>query len=369
MDNNNLDNQNPQPQQPEQDNESMLDKVLQNNPFVKLGEAKYENVQTQSVVKSTREEADEQLAAINAQNAEILRQQKLAEEAAKAKRTGAYIAVGIFFAAILIVGGWLIVNAIIASQKTFSPDELAGPEEEAKYGRVEGYKCTSEKCEKMADIDTDNIIVRDGSKFYLFKKSDKSKSLTSIASKEYHAITVFKWGDDNLAILDPESGQSALYNVTSNRQLTEFAYDDFYTDISADTYKEMTWVAGQYIVARNGSSQRLIELSTGTEKLRSNKKVFVHDKFYFGYENDGTIHVYENTPTQFVIVKSDESAFTKSNYLIVMKANGSYAVYDSTGVKPKSTIDLQKAINAIKTKDRLNTLLNDKSYYHIPANN
>ena len=37
MDNNNLDNQNPQPQQPEQDNVSMLDKVIQNNPFVKLG--------------------------------------------------------------------------------------------------------------------------------------------------------------------------------------------------------------------------------------------------------------------------------------------------------------------------------------------
>ena len=368
MDNNNLDDQNPQPQQPEQDNVSMLDKVIQNNPFVKLGEAKYENVQTQSVVVSTREEADAQLAAINAQNAEILRQQKLAEEAAKAKRTGVYIAIGIFFAAILIVGGWLIVNAIIASQKTVTPEDLAGPEEEAKYGRVEGYKCTNEKCEKATDIDSDNIIVRDGSKFYIFNKTDKKKTLTSIASKEYHAITIFKWGNDNLAILDPESGQSALYNVTSNRQLTEFSYDEFYTDINTDIYKDMAWVAGQYIIARNGTSQRLINVSLGTEMIRANKKVFVHDKFFFGYETDGTIHVYNSTPTQFVIVKADEYAFTKSGYLLVVRDNGSVVIYDSTGAKPK-TNDFTKAINAMKSKERLNTLLNDKSFFHIPANN
>lgn len=368
MDDNNLNNQNPQPQQPEQDNESMLDKVLQNNPFVKLGEAKYENVQTQSVVKSTREEADEQLAAINAQNAEILRQQKLAEEAAKAKRTGIYIAIGIFFAAIFIVGGWLIINAVIASQKTVAPEELAGQGEEAKYGRVEGYKCTNEKCEKAADVDTDSIIIRDGSKHYIFKKSDKSKTLTSIESKEYHAITVFKWGNDYLAILDPESGQSALYNVTANRQLTDFSYDEFYTDITADTYKDMTWVAGSYIVARNGTSQRLIEQSTGSEKLRANKKVFVYDKYYFGYETDGTIHVYESTPTQFYILKTNENAFVKNSYLIVINDKNSTTIYEPTGTKAKVN-DFTKTINAIKIKDRLNTFLNDKSYYHIPANN
>lgn len=368
MDNNNLDNQNPQPQQPEQDNVSMLDKVIQNNPFVKLGESKYENVQTQSVVISTREEADAQLAAINAQNAEILRQQKLAEEAAKAKRTGIYIVIGIFFAVIFIVGGWLIVNAIIASQKTVAPEELAGPEEEAKYGRVEGYKCTNAKCEKATDIDENNIIVRDGNKFYIFNKTDKKKTLTSIASKDYHAITIFKWGNNNLAILDPESGQSALYDVTSNRQLTEFAYDEFYTDITADAYKDMTWVAGQYIVARNGSSQRLINVTLGTEVIRANKKVFVYDKFYFDYETDGTIHAYETTPKQFVIIKADEYAFVKNSYLVILKANGSTTIYDATGAKAK-TNDFVKTINAIRSKERVNTLLKDKSFFHIPANN
>lgn len=368
MDNNNLDNQNPQPQQPEQDDVSMLDKVMQNNPFVKMGQAKYENVQTQSVVMSTREEADQQLAAINAQNAEILRQQKLAEEAAKAKRTGIYIAIGIFFAAIFVVGGWLIVNAIIASQKTVAPDEIAAPEEEAKYGRVEGYKCTNAKCDKATDIDDNSIIVRDGNKYFMYDKANKKSTLTSIANKDYHAITIFKWGGSTYAILDPESGQSALYNITSNRQITEFTYDEFYTDIASDTYKDMTNIANSYIIARNGSSQRLIDLSTGSEKVRANKKVFVNDQYFFGYETDGTIHVYNSSFTQFLIIKPDETAFVKNSYLIVMKNTGSFYMYETTGEKAK-TNDFTKTLNAIKAKDRLNTLLKDKSFFRIPANN
>lgn len=367
MDDNNLDQQN-QPQQNEQDNTSMLDKVIQNNPFVKMGQSRYENVQTQSVVKSTREEADEQLAAINAQNAEYMRQQKLAEEAAKAKRTGIYVAIGVFFGAIFIVGGWLIVNAIIASQKTVSPDEIVANNDDTKYGRIEGYKCTSEKCEKAADIDKDTILVRDGSKHYIYNKTSKEKTLTAIESKDYHAITIFKWGNDNLAVLDPESGQSALYNVTANRQITDYSYDEFYIDINSDTYKEMTWIANNYIIARNGSSQRLIDVSSGTEKVRANKKVFVYDKYFFDYETDGTIHVYDSTPKQFLVVKADESIFVKNSYLVIINEKGSTSIYDSTGAKAKSS-DFTKAVNAIKVNVRLRTLLNDKSYYHIPANN
>lgn len=367
MDDNNLDQQN-QPQQNGQDNTPMIDKIMQNNPFVKMGGAKYENVQTQSVVMSTREEADQQLAAINAQQAEIARQQKLAEDAAKAKRTGIYIVIGIFFAAIFVVGGWLAINAVIASRRTVAPDEIVKEEGDTKYDRVEGYKCTSAKCEKTADIDSDTILVRDGGKFYLFAKTEKKKTLTSISDKDYHAITVFKWGNDNLAILDPESGQSALYSISQNRQITDYSYDEFYTDISGDTYKEMTWVAGSYIVARNGSSQRLIDVATGAEKVRANKKVYVHDKFFFTYENDGTIHVYDSTPKQFVIVKADERAFTKSGYLVVVNDKGSTNIYDSTGARAK-TDDFTKAVNAIKSKDRLNTLIRDSSFYNIPVNN
>mgnify|MGYP006958233231 CR=1 FL=1 len=96
MDNGNVDPSDGQ----QKDTTPILDKVLQNNPFIKMGEGSIENIKTQSMVQSTREEADERLAAIDAYNQDVLRRQKLAEDAAKAKRTGIYIALGIFFAGI-----------------------------------------------------------------------------------------------------------------------------------------------------------------------------------------------------------------------------------------------------------------------------
>ena len=380
MDNNNLNNQN-QPQQnlPQQDmppqNEpqndvSMIDKFKQNNPFVQFGQAQYENVQTQSVVKSTREEADEQLAAINAQNAEYLRQQKMAEEAAKAKRTGIYIAIFAFFAVIVGVAAWLIISAFIAGQKTYNPDELPPEEEEAKYGKVEGYKCTSEQCEKFTDINKDLILIRDAKKFYVFNKTDKTKTLTTIPTDEYHAITPFKWGDNYLAILDPESSQSALYNITANRQITEFSYDEFFTNVSDALYKDMTWVENKcsYIVARSGSSKRLIDLSSGAEMVRGSNKVFTNSGYFFGFESDGTIHIYSESQSKIVMAKSDENVFTKNQYLIILNKSNSPTIYDSTGKKVSGT-DIQKTITAIQSKKRLDALLADKSFYHVVENN
>ncbi|MCQ2571304.1 MAG: hypothetical protein MJ154_03620 [Candidatus Saccharibacteria bacterium] len=367
MDNNNLDNQN-SPEQNEQDNVPMLDKIIQNNPFVKMGPENYQNVQTQSVVMSTREEADQQLAAINAQNAEYMRQQKLAEETTKVEKTGLYIFVAIIFIAIIGTGGWLVFNAMMAGRQTVTPEEIAKPEEEAKKEVIQGYKCTTTKCEKMADIDSKTILIRDSDKFYTFKTDTKTKSLTTIPPNEYHEIKPFKWGGSHLAILDPESGQSALYSITTNRQITEFAYDDFYTDIKSDTYKEMRSIDSSYIIARNGSSQRLIDLSSGQEKVRAAKKVFTHDNYYFGYENDGTIHIYDSLGAQFAVAAATDYVFTKGGYVIILNNKATATAYDSTG-KKATNIDIIKAINKINSKTRINTILNDKTFYHIAANN
>ena len=271
MDENNLGNQN-QPQNTEQNNnQSMFDKMKQNNPFIKTGPETYQNVQTQSVVMSTREEADEQLAAIVTHNAEILRQQKLAEEAAKAKRTGIYIGIGVFFAVILVVAGWLVVNAVIASQKSIQSGSEIVNDGPTKYGRVEGYKCKTEKCEKMADITKKDILVRDGKQYFMFNTETKDTSLTTIPEEEYHAITPFVWGGKNFVVLDPESAQSGLFSITDNRQVADFAYDAFFMDINSDEYKDMTWVDSKYIVAKSAGSMRLIQINNGAELVRASK--------------------------------------------------------------------------------------------------
>ena len=368
MDENNLDNQN-QPDQNEQDNVPMIDKILQNNPFVKMGQANYENVQTQSVVKSTREEAKEQLAAINAQQAEYARQQKRAEDALKAKRTIAYILVVIFFVAIFAVGIWVIINAISASHSAVAPEAGSESTVDTKFGKIDGYKCKSDKCAKAADINDKKIIIRDDGNFYVFNKEDKSSVLTTIPSdRDYSKITAFPWGNRSLVILDPESGQSALYDITNNSLVTDFSYDEFYADASADVYKEMTSLIDSYIIANNAGSYRLIDLASGSEKLRANKKVFVHDKFFFGYEQDGSIHVYTDGGTKIFVAASGSRLFTKNGFLIYLTDKGLPTVYDSAGAKVSNS-DLVKEVNKIKAQDRIATLNNDATYYNIPANN
>ena len=283
MDENNLGNQN-QPQNTEQNNnQSMFDKMKQNNPFIKTGPETYQNVQTQSVVMSTREEADEQLAAIATHKAEApaeetpkrrgrkTKAEKAAEEAAKAKRTGIYIGIGVFFAVILVVAGWLVVNAVIASQKSIQSGSEIVNDGPTKYGRVEGYKCKTEKCEKMADITKKDILVRDGKQYFMFNTETKDTSLTTIPEEEYHAITPFVWGGKNFVVLDPESAQSGLFSITDNRQVADFAYDAFFMDINSDEYKDMTWVDSKYIVAKSAGSMRLIQINNGAELVRASK--------------------------------------------------------------------------------------------------
>lgn len=376
MDENNLGGQNPEldqsaanPEQAEQDNQSKLDKLMRNNPFLKISQGNYQNIQTQSVIKSTREEANEKLAQINAYNAEIQRQQKLAEEAAKAKRTGIYIVIGIFFAVVLAAGIWLAVNAIIASTQngvqTDGPKAEEGP---AEYGKVEGYRCKNEKCEKVVEVSEGNILIRDGASFFLYDIKEKKASLTTIPENDYHAVVPFVWGGKSYFVLDPESSQSALYSITDNRLITEFAYDEFFYDATAAQYSEMGWAEGQYIIAKSNGLYCLIQLSNGKEIVRGAKRVFVHDKYFYGYESDGTIHIYTSSDKKILVAKATDSVFTDGNYIIVIDERSSYRVYDYSGQNANDSAILDY-LSSVDNEKLISVLTQNNSYYRIPANN
>ena len=371
MDDNNLGGQNPEldsEQNTEQDNTPLIDKMLQNNPFVKINQGNLQNVQTQSVVKSTREEANEQLAQINARNAEIARQQKLAEDAAKAKRTIIYVILGIFFAAILAAGIWLAVNAIVAGQKGIAPSSTKKEEEQkAQYGKVEGYKCKTETCVKAADIAEKKILVRDGSGYYLYNTEKSEATLTTIPEQDYHAITPFVWGGKTYVVIDPESAQSALYSITDNRQVTEFAYDEFFYDAKSAEYNDMTWTEGKYIVAKSAGTFNLIQLSNGKSVLQAAKRVFIHDDFLFGYESDGSIHVYSSTGTQFLVAKAVDKLFTNGTYIIHFDENNGYVFYAKDGQQADDE-QLTRYLSDISIdQSPIDVLSRNSSYYCIPA--
>ncbi|MBP5634099.1 hypothetical protein J6X09_00170 [Candidatus Saccharibacteria bacterium] len=356
--------------QPEEEkNVPLADKFAQNNPFFKMGSATYQNVQTQSIVKSSREEAGEQLAAIDAQNAALARQQQFAAGVNKAKHTGVYIMVGILFAAILGAAIWLAVVAINAGRKTIAPAEESGPEETVTYDEIDGYKCITKTCSKVTSIDANRFIVHDGTQFYIYDMSAKKKTNTTIPEREYHSITTFKWGDKLYAILDPESAKSALYSISSNLVLTEFSYDDFIKDINNAVYNDMKWVEGRYIIAKSGTGFRLVDVTSGKEIVRGAKRVFIRESYAFGYESDGTTRAYSTDGKNIAVINSTDNAFIRNNTLIVVTVSDDYyTLYDTTGEQ----VNEGAVYDEISTKIYENvaaTLKKDNRYFMIPLNN
>ena len=345
----------------QEEKKPLFDKVLENNPFVKIGAASIQNVQTQSMVKSTREEADEKLAAINAYNAEVQRQQKLAEDAAKAKRVVIYVILGIFFGSIFIALVWLAINAIVAmSQPISSSEETSqqGGSEETKE------KCTPDTCSTLAKVSSTLTLLKGEKKIYLYDSTSKKAALTTIPEQAYHAITPFVWGKDTYVVLDPESSQSALYNVTKNRQITEFNYDTFFYDVNNENYKDMTWVVNDYIVAYSNGGYRLIDLSSGSEILRATGRVFVHDGFFIGREKDGMYHVYLSKDNKLGAFEAGSRLYIKEKNLIVISPRNALQVYNQEG-KQSTQSEVGKAVSRMNSSTRVQTLDNDSSFFKI----
>ena len=357
MDNGNVDPSDGQ----QKDTTPILDKVLQNNPFIKMGEGSIENIKTQSMVQSTREEADERLAAIDAYNQDVLRRQKLAEDAAKAKRTGIYIALGIFFAGIFVALIWLAINAVIAMTK---PIETSGDSGQQGGGEVVKEKCTPETCSTLAKVSSTLTLLRGEKKIYLYDSTTKKAVLTTVPERTYHAITPFVWGKDTFVVLDPESSQSALYNVSKNRLLTEFSYDTFYYDVKNKLYDDLSWVVNDYIIGSTSGDYRLIDLSSGEEVIRATERVYVRDGYFVGKEKDGMLHVYLSKDQKLGAFEAGTSLYLKNNYLVVIAPRGGMQVYNQTG-KLDGQSDVNREVSAIHPDKRISTLDADSSFHKI----
>lgn len=125
---------------PDEEVKKMTDASGQMSEDVVVHPNNFENVQSQSMVESARETANEELAQIKAYNDAILRQEKAQENKNKAKRTIIYVVLGIFGAIVIIVLVWMLVNAIIAMQSPAGPGTDPTPVDPEKLDTVDGYK-------------------------------------------------------------------------------------------------------------------------------------------------------------------------------------------------------------------------------------
>lgn len=324
----------------------------------------FENVQSRSIVETTREEASEELAQIKAFNDEMERQQKLQERRNKIRRTIIYIILGFFGIILLGVLIWMLVNAIIAVQGPVDPGEDPDPDKPTQYDTVDGYKCETSTCYKVTDLPDDRIVIRDTS-FYIYNTETKEATLTTIEDQEYHSVKSFKWGEKIYLELDPESEKSGIYSVSDNTQVIGFKYDAFYTDINNDVYREMKWVEGQYIVTKLGSSFRLVRMYDGQEIIRGATRVFIHDNFCIGFEQGGERRIYTKTGKQIKVVENGGKIYTHGSTVLYIEADDyMFELYDSNGeaIYEGSESDY---LNEIDIEQLDATISKNKAYYKV----
>ena len=165
--------------------------------------------------------------------------------------------------------------------------------------------------------------------------------LTTITNQAYHEISIFTWGSRTLAVLDPESGLSALYSITENSQITSFSYDEFLT--GAELYDgNLSGKQDYYIIGKNASGYRLIDLYNGSEIAYGTEKVTAEGNYGFGKDTDGQIHAFVNG-TQLKAY-SNKQLYVYKGYLVALDGNGSPDICDQTGVYSTGASEISNEI-------------------------
>lgn len=306
-----------------------------------------ENQDSVSIIESPREaevrEAEEkakQLAALEAEkNKEVIR----AEKRKKALRIVFFVFCGLLGAALVAALVWFLIVAISGVRTPAGEVGDGDDTPSTTLPVVAGYQCKTEVCNKVSDLPDGRMLIRDTA-YYIYDSDEKVAVKTTIPEKAYHAITPFIWGEETLAILDPDTGRSALYSITRNQQVGEFNYDSFITDAKATEYADMQWVIGKYIIAKQDTNVRLLDVFDGAEVVRAQNKVFARNPYFFGYDDAGERRAYIANGTRIVTAAEGEVLIMKDNMLI--KVSGSrlttFEIYNQSGIKLQSNDDYYK---------------------------
>ena len=300
MDNQNANNGGfPQGQNPPLDN---------NQPPIPPNQAagNLENIRTQSVVESSRDVAEKELAAQEARNNQILKQQQAAARHDKEMHVAVKVVLIIFGILIFIALIWLVVQVVIAltnGQKSDPcmnadgtvdttccarseyKDQPSCKEANDPLPTIDGYKCENQNCKKMADIiKNERSIIYDG-KYYIHDIKKNTTTPTTIDNSiDYNSMSVFEWGKDKYyVILKPATEEYGLFSLDDNRQVVPNTVSRFYSDIKHKAYTGMTDVFGKYIIARESGQYRLYDIKTGDALASAPEGVFTYKNYIMTY--------------------------------------------------------------------------------------
>lgn len=284
----------------------------------------FENRRSQSMVYSQREVTEQQLADVRARNEAAMRaqQHQIAEE--KAKRGAFKLGIGIFIAFLVIIAIVLVFVVLTSIRRPVAPPEPEPEEKPTALSTVDGYSCETQVCGKVTDLPDGRIVLRDTA-YYIYNTQTKERTSTTIDTVDHNTITSFTWGGKIYLTLDPSSGQTALFSVDENRYVTRYDYDKFYIDINDSVYDEMHQVEGEYIVAKSGSNLKLIELTSGMQVISGHNRVFIHDGYFFSYQEDGRIYAYTSGGELIKVLDPSEGSVFYTREGRLLSFEGEYA--------------------------------------------
>ena len=378
---------------PQNQNPPQADNQIQNkNPQSARSQGvQYENLRTRSVIESSREVAEKELAAQEAYNNQVLRQQKAAERHDKELHVAVKIMLGVFGLIILAALVWMVVEIVIDSIPTATnecrnedgtiktsccdkpeyKDSASCKEEPGRAATIDGYKCQTDNCKKMTDIIKDELIVVYDKEFYLYDIKKQTATATTIDSAiTYNQMSSFEWGKGRYyIILQPMTGKLGLYSVTDNAQIINNVVSKFYNDINHKAYKEMTDVYGKYLLVREDAQYRLYDLLGGGTKIASGVNgIFTYDEYIMTLESGNERRVYNHDNQQILLAKEGEHLFVKDKYIFHL-ADPTLSAYDKNGTKQQSNINpILIEMKQVRKDDILNYMNNpENKFYRMPT--
>lgn len=351
----------------------------------------YENLRTRSVIESSREVAEKELAAQEAYNNQVLRQQKAAERHNKELHVAVKIMLVVFGLIILAALVWMVVEIVIDSiptainecrnedgsiktsccDKPEYKDSTSCKEEPDRAATIDGYKCQTDSCKKMTDVIKDELIVVYDKEFYLYDIKKQTATATTIDSAiTYNQMSSFEWGKGRYyIILQPMTGKLGLYSVTDNAQIINNVVSKFYNDINHKAYKEMTDVYGKYLLVREDAQYRLYDLLGGGTKIASGVNgIFTYGEYIMTLESGNERRVYNHNNQQILLAKEGEHLFVKDEYIFHF-ADPTLSAYDKNGIKQQSnTNPILIEMKQVKKDDILNYMNNpENKFYRMPT--
>ena len=322
-----------------------------------------QNVRTQSMVISGREEAEQELKRLELERQQQARDNFVEAATDNAKKTSVYVIITTICLILVVLIAVLVFTMIPFFRRPSGGDINInhGDDDTTKIGF---YECLSRDCVEIATLNDGRTLVHDGN--YVILDKENEQSFTTALYGNYVSAESFDWGEVNYLLVKQESGTGSIFSVTNNRYVNSSEnYEEVFADINDEKYNEQRWVEGKYLIVKRSGDYRLLDMESGKEVVQGTTAVFAtKEGFYVAYDQDGKKRVFNNSNNQVALIEGGK-AFVRDGYLVIVYDGGNFQVVDQNGENPQE-YSFQEELNNIEQAQRQSVLTSSSSYANIP---